>query len=236
MALQMNVRPEDKPKLIAIAVAIVGINVFVFSKVLKSGQPAQEAPAAASKTAPSASPAVQVANAQPAPSGQVAQSPSKSGDVQSLNLDESPPPPLSTDPFLPIPGTEPKEPSSQNAVAQAPAREVRRMTQGGAGVGIPVLPPMKVNVAAQATPELTAEITLKGTIEQERSMAIFKIGDKTLYLTEGEKLPGGGVLEKATAEGATVRIKGRRIHLVPGQTLKPSVSYLSATGETQNSF
>ncbi len=236
MALQTNVRPEDKPKLIVMTIATVGCLVFVFSRLLHGAPPAQ----AETVPPPSASaPAASAASGAPVAGRQVASSSPKVGDVQSLNQDESAPILLTSDPFRPVTGTESKSaPSAQVASAPTnkPVKEARRVTQGEFGGGLSVLPPMKVSVPSQPAQEIATEISLKGTIEQEKSMAILKMGDKTFYLTEGERLPGGIVVEKVTVEGVVLRSGNRRTSLTPGQSLKPNTSLLSARGGIQDSF
>ncbi|MCX6380707.1 MAG: hypothetical protein NT023_14740 [Armatimonadetes bacterium] len=233
MALQTNVRPEDKPKLIALVVGIIGMIAFVFSRVLGGGQPAQVTTTVATQPA-STPPAASL------PAGtQVAQNAPAIGDVKALNKDESVPLPFTADPFRPVISTEQK--TASTTAHATPTITLKpmggtRMAQSIMGSGLSVLPPMKVNVSAQPIQEVMTEIVLKGTIEQEKSMAILKMGDKTLYLTEGGRLPGGLVVEKVTAEGVVLRNGNRRTTLTPGQSLKPNTSYLSATGGLQNSF
>jgi len=239
MALQTNVRPEDKPKLIALVVGIIGMLAFVFSRVLGGGQPAQVTTTVATQPAP----APPVASNPPAashPTGtQVTQNAPAIGDVKTLNQDESVPLPFTADPFRPVISTEQKTASTEaHATPTITLKPTggARMAQSTMSSGLSVLPPMKVNVSAQPIQEVMTEIVLKGTIEQEKSMAILKMGDKTLYLTEGGRLPGGLVVEKVTAEGVVLRNGNRRTTLTPGQSLKPNTSYLSATGGLQNSF
>ena len=242
MALQMNVRPEDKPKLIAIVVGILGINVFVFSKIIKGAQPAASDTASTSQTASNPVPSV----ATPSPT-QVAQSSAKGspGDIQTLNQDDSPPIPLTADPFRPVVSatlapTSPPPPlatllKQSNGVSSAKGN--KRLTQSDFGSVAGILPPMKVNVPTSMSPQgITIEVELKGIIEQEQSSAVFKIGDRTLYKSEGDKLPGGILVEKVTTEGVVLRIGNQRKALAPGQSLKPSTSFLSSSEGMQNSF
>src|SRR4051812_34566582 len=105
---QMNIRPEDKPKMAGIVAAIVGLNIYVFTSIIPRLSGAQPAPPAPSVPAtPIAAPAV-------SPTATGAASPANAIDLDT----NAAPKEVAPDPFKPPPGV--PMPDAPPAVAAKP--------------------------------------------------------------------------------------------------------------------
>ncbi len=234
MATKINIRPEDKPKVIAIVGVIVFVNIFVFSRLISGAQtpPAGDTTKTTSTSSTTQTPAAESGTATTTAVAKAPVVPVAGGDMKVWNKDETQPTPPSGDPFKPVIDTAssvPLEsrhaPQASNIALKLPpilgkryrlASAVSRMMSKG------ILPPIGMNLQVRPTKqeEPLPEFEVKGVIIDDQAMVVLRMGDKSLYKTVGESLQGGIIIEKVTQEAVTFRIGNERRVLAPGQTFK----------------
>lgn len=237
MAANVNVRPEDKPKVIAIVVGIVFVNIFVFSRLISGSQPASAEP---SKTtdAPSQTPTPASATPNATTSAKSSASPVAGADIKVWNKDESQPVPIAEDPFRPVvtasteatpapkTPTEPATHSTEKASVPVKVKFNYHSKQGSrvANNNVGILPPINMNLQTRPVKqeEPLPEFEIKGVIVDDNPMVILRMGERSLYKSVGERMQGGIVIERVTQEAVTFRIGRERRVLAPGQTFKPT--------------
>lgn len=206
----MKIKPEERPKVIALAAAIVLVFcIFGFTvvpRLLPHGPNGEllhnSAPPVVAATPPTAAPAPALSPGVPAPAGATP----ATGTLAA-------PSPTATDPFW-RPLALSLQPQKTNF---APPRKI---------VPPPVLT-AKPGFAARTgamklapiAPPPMPEVSLQGIVQDETAMAVLTVGGQAKFMKVGEKLDGGWVLIGIQTASVVLRQGRREVVLNLGQTL-----------------
>ena len=189
----MAVKPEDRPKLAALAAAIGVIFCYLIFFIVPQLSHAQGTPG------PTVTSPAQEATAPSAAAPAAARIPNLRLLATPMT-DEKATSDVVRDPFA-SPASESATVSTEPkaAAVSAPAA-VKAAPPGAATSPLPMNAPATVQVVQAAVPS----VTLLGLVGGEEAVAVFQIGDATVEMKKGETLPGGLRLRSVDAEGVTL--------------------------------
>ncbi|HLJ54547.1 MAG TPA: hypothetical protein VKT77_05860 [Chthonomonadaceae bacterium] len=210
----MAIKPEDKPKLIGLAVALVCVFGYVLI-VLVPKLTAGASPAAHTDAPPPLTTAAAQSPAQPGPSA--------NGEASAAIPDDetAPVPPPSRDTFMPPPAGTPQPPPGQQVKAAAPSSSGPVLgpalpagsAPGAAGPG--GIAPAAVTIQAPPIPS----VELKGVILGNPAVAVLSVNGEVVERQVGDALAYGLRLAKISEEGIIVRVGKRYMNVTVGHAM-----------------
>ena len=214
----MNIKPEDRPKLIGVGIALLAVVIYlvfgVFPKLLGAKSP-DALPAASQTAALTDTPQVSAGSQAPTVTGAPASaspltdgSDLEKGDIPIAKRDSFKPPVAgaATTPFGAPPTLQASKPSVGPVVQPA-------MIFPGGPVGGPI------GAAPIQPPQLNVE--LKGVILGEPSIAVLSVNGEVSERLEGDHLGGALVLKRISEGGVTIQDRNKSFpvtvgHFMPG--------------------
>jgi hypothetical protein len=211
----MVMKPEDRPKIIVMILAIVALFGYFFVGVLPrilnpngaataqntsaSGTPPATAPVATTPAASAPSSPPPAAGATPAAAGGAAPALPYAAAVR-LASEMGPPRATSRDPFAMVNAIAQNEPNRKTVVPPLPGPKI---TDKDHGRPKPPVPPMPIAALA------TEPITLAGIMQGGYApVAVVRIGERTVQKRAGDKLTGGLIIARITDTGILLK-RGR---------------------------
>ena len=214
----MSSKPEDRPKLIGLLVAIVGVFLYVLITLVPKLTGAQTAPPAA----PAPPPALAAASVG-TPGGNTALT-SPSGTASPLPNEESDkvPPAPAHDLFTPPQG------DKSQPLPGAPEAQPRRPVKAAAAISGPAptkpagLAATPVAPAAPAPPALPP-VELKGVILGEPAVAVLSVNGEVVQRQLGDQIAGGLKLVKITEMGIVLQEGKKQIPVIVGHAMSTTI-------------
>lgn len=199
----MVIRPEDRPRIVLLSLAIVGVVAYMLIFVLprltrrRAMVAATSTPAATAFNAPALGPDLSGENV-------MARREQNPADI---DAESSIPPAPSRDPFTPPVRMLTASAGPPPSVSRPPGKPVRP----GPSPGLPHWPPSTGSLQgdglspAPVEPPPLPNVELKGVIAGEPAVAVVNVDGQTFYKQEGESLGQGLSLKKISEAGVVIQ-------------------------------
>ncbi len=206
-------KPEDRPKVVVLSIAILITVVFIVYTIIRSISPPKAA----------------VAVARPGPASATTTAPPRQLNPSDMNESTASIPSATRDPFTPI------RPSILPGQAYASARPSSRVSSAKPFVMNrptppttvqPILPPVTIQPGLGFNP--VPSLLLKGIITGTPPVAVIQVGDQTFYRRPGESIIGGWTIKRINDSGVFLQSGQRSLLLTIGGSV--SSSELNVTG------
>lgn len=225
-------RPEDRPKVIALSIAIAFLILYFFfsvvPKVLESGKTQAPAPVTSAPHADATPPATPVGSISTGTPVAMATGATGAGRSPSLDAEANTTggsfpaaprdpfqPPVPTEPAgAPRSGVAPVKPASFHAASIIPTTPLPNIGASISGAGTE---PLKV---MPAPPPPLPDVTLKGVMPGNPAVAVLAVAGQTLSLQEGEEMSPGVRITHIAEAGVVLQQGKNRFILEVGHTLK----------------
>jgi len=226
-------KPEDTPKIIALAAAIIAVFAYVIYSFTK-GSAATAEPERTAAAAPSSNQLMgqPFASNDPATMTPGGSTPDAAFQAETMLADAAPLPTSARDPFRsPVAG--PATESGQLGAQYAPTNVPQPTGNLTSQVSDPGSVPMHVE------PPPPSELELKGVVSGgSRPMALIRIGNTMLNVYEGQKITKDLVVKKIGVSSVEIRNQNDMISLEVGTMLMASIvlpeSVVQANPSVQN--
>jgi len=214
-------KPEDTPKIIALAAAIIAVFAYVIYSFTKgsaapAGEPERTAAAAPSSNQLMGQPFASNDPSTMTPGGST---PESAFSADSLTADAAPLPTSARDPFQsPVagPATESGQLGAQYEPANIPQPQGKLATQ--------VSNPDPGSVPMEVAPPPPSELELKGVVSGgSRPMALIRIGNTMLNVYEGQKITKDLIVKKIGVSSVELSNSNNKISLEVGTMLMASI-------------
>jgi hypothetical protein len=213
-------KPEDTPKIIALAAAIIAVFAYVIYSFTKGTAASAGEPERTAAAAPSSNQLMGQPFASSDPSAMTPGStPESAFSADSLTADAAPLPTSARDPFQsPVAG--PAAAQGQVGAQYEPAN----IPQPQGAITSQVSNPDPGSVPMPVEPPPPSELELKGVVSGgSRPMALIRIGNTMLNVYEGQKITKDLVVKKIGVSSVEIRNQSEMISLEVGTMLMASI-------------
>ncbi|MDQ2986123.1 MAG: hypothetical protein M3R13_05310 [Armatimonadota bacterium] len=220
----LKTKPEDTPKIIALAVAIIAVFAYVLYSFMRGSGETAGTPSTSSvaASAPSSNQLMgqPFASTDPTTMSPGGPTPDAAAQAESLLADNSTPPPMTVrDPFRSPVGGPPA--SGQRVGDQYNPRNIPRPA-GGIPTQVGNIDPGSIPMPVAPPP--ASELELKGVVSGgSRPMALLRIGNTLLNVYEGQKITKDLVVKKIGIASVQLRHMKDSIQLEVGTMLMANV-------------